>query len=81
MLYILTSVWVLRTPNTGQNSHFQRFCAKRWKNAKKVANVFVQENLTWLWNSTHSNTLFWEIFQQTERKLAITDFLNQLSHK
>ena len=24
LLYILTSVWVLRTPNAGRNSHFQR---------------------------------------------------------
>ena len=24
MLYILTSVWMLRTPKAGQNSHFQR---------------------------------------------------------
>ena len=24
-LYILTSVWVQRTPNTGRNSHFQHF--------------------------------------------------------
>ena len=29
MLYILTTVWVLRTPNAGGNSHFQRpFCKK-----------------------------------------------------
>ena len=26
LLYISTSVWVLRTPNPGRNSHFQRFC-------------------------------------------------------
>ena len=25
MLYILTSVWVLHTPNAGRNDHFQRF--------------------------------------------------------
>ena len=37
MLYISTSVWLLRTPNAGQNSHFQHFycffCSvvpKRW---------------------------------------------------
>ena len=26
MLYILTSVWVLHTPNAGRNSHFPVFC-------------------------------------------------------
>ena len=25
VLYISTSVWVLRTPNAGRNDHFQRF--------------------------------------------------------
>ena len=29
VLYILTSVWVLRTPNAGRNSHFQRFFCKK----------------------------------------------------
>ena len=28
LLYILTSVWVLLTPNAGPNLHFQHFCAK-----------------------------------------------------
>ena len=38
VLYILISVWVLRTPNSGQNSHFQCFFKpKSWKNAKKVS--------------------------------------------
>ena len=31
LLYISTSVWVLCTPNAGQNSHFQRFCGKKLK--------------------------------------------------
>ena len=33
MLYILTSVWVLRRQNAGRNSHFQRCFAKKLKNA------------------------------------------------
>ena len=28
LLYISTSVWVLHTPNTGRNAHFQRFCCR-----------------------------------------------------
>ena len=35
MLYILTSVWVLRNPNAGWNLHSKRFCAKKLKKAKK----------------------------------------------
>ena len=35
LLYILTSVWVLRTPNAGWNLHFQHFCAKKLKKYKK----------------------------------------------
>ena len=31
LLYISTSVWVLRTPNAGQNSYFWRFCCKKPK--------------------------------------------------
>ena len=29
MLYFSTSVWVLRTPNTGRNLHFQHFWGNR----------------------------------------------------
>ena len=29
LLYISTSVWVLRTPNAGRNRLFQRFCCKK----------------------------------------------------
>ena len=43
LLYISTSVWVLHNPNTGRNSHFQHFVAKKLKNAKKVTNL--QQNL------------------------------------
>ena len=35
MLYISTSVWVLHTPNTGQNMLFHCFCAKRLKKFRK----------------------------------------------
>ena len=31
VLYILTSLWVLRTPNTGRNMLFQHFSAKKAK--------------------------------------------------
>ena len=39
MLYILTIVWMLRTPNAGQNSHFQHFFSKKLKKRKKVRNL------------------------------------------
>ena len=36
LLFISTSIWVLRTPNAGQNLHFNIFHAKNLKkNAKK----------------------------------------------
>ena len=31
LLYILTSIWVLSTPNAGQNLNFQHFFAKKLK--------------------------------------------------
>ena len=37
LLYILTSVWVLRTPNAGRNSHFQRFWLQKARKSKKFA--------------------------------------------
>ena len=40
MLYILTSVWVLHTPNTGRNSHSQHFFCKKAKKRKKFAANF-----------------------------------------
>ena len=40
MLYILTIVWVLGTPNAGRNGHFQRFLCKKPKNSKNSAGNF-----------------------------------------
>ena len=40
LLYILTSVWVLRNPNAGRNSHFQRFL---WKISKYISSKFLQK--------------------------------------
>ena len=31
ILYILTGVWVLHTPNVSRNSHFHYFCAEKQK--------------------------------------------------
>ena len=39
LLYISTSVWVLRTPNAGWNSHFQRFCCKKPKKQEICRNL------------------------------------------
>ena len=40
VLYILTSVWVLYTPNYGQNSHFQHFlCVKAQKERNLPQNL------------------------------------------
>ena len=40
MLYISTSVWVLRNPNAGRNRHFQRFCCKKPSKSKNFAANF-----------------------------------------
>ena len=40
VLYILITIWVLRTPNVGQNMLFQCFCSKSWK--KKEAKKLMQ---------------------------------------
>ena len=45
MLYISTSVWVLRTPNVGRYSHFQRFCCKKPKTSKKFAANFSKKQV------------------------------------
>ena len=42
MLYISTSVWVLRTPNAGRNSHFQHFSAKSLKK-QDICSKFLQK--------------------------------------
>ena len=42
VLYISTSVWVLRTPNANQNSHFQRFSAKKQKK-QEFCSKFLQK--------------------------------------
>ena len=44
LLYILTSVWVLRTPNAGRNSHFQRFCCKKLKK-QEICSKFLQKTV------------------------------------
>ena len=41
MLYISTSIWVLPMPNSGQNSHFQRFL---WQKAFKKARNLQQNS-------------------------------------
>ena len=35
-MYILSSIWVLRTPNTGQNLNLNAFCAKKLKKARSL---------------------------------------------
>ena len=42
-LYISTSNWVLRTPNLGQNSHFQLFCIKNTERWSKYTTCFMLE--------------------------------------
>ena len=36
VLYILISIWVLHTPNAGQNNHDQHFCVKKLKKKHKI---------------------------------------------
>ena len=48
MLYISTSVWVLRTPNAGRNSHFQHFPAIFAKNTFFFS---FHQNASWLFYS------------------------------
>ena len=43
MLYILTSVWVLRTPKAGQHSHFQHFFCKKAKQKQEIWHKFLQK--------------------------------------
>ena len=45
LLYISTSVWVLRTPNAGPNSHFQRFLLQKAKKSKKFAANFCKKQV------------------------------------
>ena len=40
VLYISTSVWVLRTPNTGRNNNFQHFLCKKAKKARNLQQNF-----------------------------------------
>ena len=44
LLYILTSIWVLRMPNAGRISHFQHFCCKKAKKKKEICSKFLQKN-------------------------------------
>ena len=39
LLYILTSIWVLHTPNAGQNILFQYFFAKKLKKEEQAWNL------------------------------------------
>ena len=39
LLHISTSVWVLRFPNAGLNSHFQHFCTKQLKKARNLQHI------------------------------------------
>ena len=43
VLYISTSVWVLRTPNAGRMSHFQHFLCKKAEKNKKFAAKFCKK--------------------------------------
>ena len=46
MLYILTSIWVVLTPNAGPSMLFNIFCAKKLKKgrkSKKFAGKFIKK--------------------------------------
>ena len=43
LLYILTSIQVLRTPNSCRNMNFQRFLVKSWKN-KNIETVLTAQS-------------------------------------
>ena len=43
LLYISTSVWVLRTPNAGRNSHFQCFLRKKAKKRQEICSKILQK--------------------------------------
>ena len=65
LLYISTSVWMLRTPNAGRNSNFQPFfCKKPEKRKKFAANSSKKQGFL----SLHQNAgrlFFWGIKQWT----------------
>ena len=45
MLYILTSVWVLRIPNAGRNSLFERFLQQKAKKARNLQQNFEKKHV------------------------------------
>ena len=42
VLYFWTSIWMLRTPNAGRNSHFQCFLCKKAKKARNLKQNFAK---------------------------------------
>ena len=58
MLFILTSIWVLRTPNVGRNSHFQRFFCKKAKKARNLHQIFAKNTFFWVCTQTPITVLF-----------------------
>ena len=41
VLYISTSVWVLRTPNARRNSHLQRFLCKKALKKQEICSIII----------------------------------------
>ena len=90
MLHILTRVWVLRTPNSGQNSHFQRFLCKKAKKSKKFAAKFCKKHV---FLSLHQNAgrlfysqknelfpIFYKIGSESQLFVDKTVFLEKKAH-
>ena len=52
LLCILTSAWVLRTPNAGKNGHFQRFFCKKAIKARNLQQIFAKNSFFWVCTQT-----------------------------
>ena len=65
MLFILTSIWVLRAPNTGWNKLFQCFLYKKLKKEEKARNC--KQNL--------AKKVFWSLYQNVGQ-----GFIDRIKH-
>ena len=59
LFYISTSIWVLRTPNTGGNSIFSNFYLWKWE--KNLLKLWIKQSTSVL-VKTLKNVFFWSKF-------------------
>ena len=59
MLYILTSVWVLRTLNAGQKSHFKGFQWQKAKKKQEICSKFLQKTVFLSLHQNAGRLVYW----------------------